>query len=158
MRRFVLLSTISLLVFLPLLTFAQETEVIGTGNIIGTIVDTSRNRNPVGGATVSCVGPVFTYEVTSDPTTGEYEFTGLKPGQYVLAMHKVGYADRTEIPATVVAGNDTVVEIKMRKENTLITYFQKMGPMGLLLLFVFIVLLILLIYFLRAYPKNPQGS
>lgn len=57
-------------------------------------------------------------EVTSDPTTGEYEITGLKPGQYVLSTHKSGYADRTEIPATVVVGgNDTVIEIVMWKED-----------------------------------------
>jgi biopolymer transport protein ExbB len=132
---------IASLLMLPILAFAQEEEETttpatlapgNTGIIRGTIVDTSPNRNPVGGVTISYVGSGVDNrgEVTSDATTGEYEITGLGPGQYVLSSHKSGYADRTEIPGTVVAGNDTVVEIKMRKKDTPITYFQKMGIVG----------------------------
>jgi biopolymer transport protein ExbB len=149
MRRKIMIRNVSLaiiiasLLILPILVFAQEEEVEtmetpaaltsgGTGVIRGSVVDTSPNRNPVGGVSVSYVGsgPDNRGEVVSDATTGEYEITGLKPGQFIISTHKSGYADRTEIPATVVAGNDTVVEIKMRKKDTPITYFQKMGWVG----------------------------
>jgi biopolymer transport protein ExbB len=149
MRRKIMIRNVSLaiiiasLLILPILVFAQEEEVEtmetpatltsgGTGVIRGSVVDTSPNRNPVGGVSVSYVGSGADNrgEVASDATTGEYEITGLKPGQYIISTYKSGYADRTEIPATVVAGNDTVVEIKMRKKDTPITYFQKMGWVG----------------------------
>jgi biopolymer transport protein ExbB len=140
-RRISLAIIIASLLTLPIFAFAQEEEEttvetpgIATGRagiIRGTIVDTSPNRNPVGGVTVSYVGTGGTRgDVETDATTGEYEITGLSPGQYVISSHKAGYADRTEIPATVVAGNDTVVEIKMRKKDTPVTYFQKMGWVG----------------------------
>ena len=147
-RNISLAIIIASLLILPILVFAQDeaptetaepetaTEATlapsGTGIIRGTIVDTSPNRNPVGGVTVSYVGTGVDNrgDVISDATTGEYEITGLKPGQYVMSSHKAGYADRSELPATVVSGNDTVVEIKMRKKDTPITYFQKMGIMG----------------------------
>ena len=144
------------LLALPLLAFAQDEESTatptalapgGTGIIRGSIVDTSPNRNPVGGVTISYVGSGVDNrgEVFSDDTTGEYEITGLKPGQYVVATHKAGFADRSEIPATVVAGNDTVVEVKMRKKDTPITYFQKMGWVGWPLLICSIMMLTFII-------------
>ena len=141
-RNISLAIIITSLLILPILVFAQEEETAveapatlaaaGTGIIRGTIVDTTPNRNPVGGVTVSYVGTGVDNrgEVTSDPTTGEYEITGLNPGQYILAASKRGYADRKELPATVVSGNDTVVEVKIRKKDTPITYFQKMGIVG----------------------------
>jgi biopolymer transport protein ExbB len=158
-RNISLAIIIASLLILPLLAFAQEEaeEMItdtpaaltpgGTGVIRGTIVDTSPNRNPVGGVTVSYVGSGADNrgEVTSDAITGEYEVTGLRPGQYVVATNKTGYADRTEIPATVVAGNDTVVEVKMRKKDTPVTYFQKMGWVGWPLLICSIMMLTFII-------------
>jgi biopolymer transport protein ExbB len=143
-RKISLAIIIASLLTLPIFAFAQEEEAeettpgtpvstaaAGTGIIRGTVVDTSPNRNPVGGVTVSYVGTGGTRgDISTDATTGEYEITGLNPGQYVISTHKSGYADRTEIPATVVAGNDTVIEIKMRKKDTPLTYFQKMGWVG----------------------------
>jgi biopolymer transport protein ExbB len=158
---------IASLLILPVLVFAQEETTSetpatlaagGTGIIRGTIVDTSPNRNPVGGVSVYYVGTGVDNrgDVTSDPTTGEYEITGLKAGQYVLSTHKSGYADRTEMPATVVAGNDTVVEIKMRKKDTPISYFQKMGIVGWPLLLCSILMLTYIIE--RAYALVKARS
>jgi biopolymer transport protein ExbB len=147
-RNISLAIMIASLLILPIFVFAQEEETAettetaveapatltpaGTGIIRGTIVDTTPNRNPVGGVTVSYVGTGLDNrgDVMSDSVTGEYEITGLNPGQYVMAASKRGYAERTELPATVVSGNDTVVEIKIRKKDTPITYFQKMGIVG----------------------------
>jgi biopolymer transport protein ExbB len=150
-RKITLALIIASLLILPILVFAQEEtpgtaatteEAIptapvtaapaGTGIIRGTVVDTTPDRNPLGGATVSYIGAGVDNrgEVKADATTGEYEIAGLKSGQYVLSVRKRAYADRQGMPATVVAGNDTVVEIKMRKKDTPITYFQKMGICG----------------------------
>jgi biopolymer transport protein ExbB len=158
-RKIGLAVIIASLLTLPIFAFAQEEEAEettaetpvaaasgGTGIIRGSIVDTSPNRNPVGGATLSYVGTGGARgEVETDATTGEYEITGLKPGQYVISASKRQYADRTEIPATVVAGNDTVIEIKMRKKDTPVSYFQKMGWVGYPLLICSIMMLTFII-------------
>jgi peroxiredoxin len=90
----------------------------GTGAIKGTVVDVSPDRNPISGARVMYVGPGVDNrgEVTTDET-GNYEITGLLPGQYVLSVSKAGYAQRDEIPATIVAGSETVLEIKLRSNR-----------------------------------------
>ena len=135
---------ISLLIF-PTLLFAQEegdetpmetTLTTGTGIIRGTVVDTTPDRNPIPNVSISYVGPGVDNrgDVTSDET-GNYEITGLTSGQYVINAEKTRYAKRESMPATVVAGNDTVIEIKMRQKDTPITYFQKMGIIGWPLLF-----------------------
>ncbi len=128
----------SLLIF-PILLFAQEgdetptetTLTTGTGIIRGTVVDTSPNRNPIEAADISYVGPgVDNRGTVVSGEAGDYEITGLVSGQYLLTSEKSKHATR-EMPAvTVVVGNDTVVEIKMRKKDTPITYFQKMGIIG----------------------------
>ena len=91
----------------------------GTGSILGTVTDTSSFRNPMGNARVQYVGSGSDNrgEVMTDET-GDFEIVGLQPGRYILNVNKTGYVRRHGIPATVVANNDSVVEIKMLARST----------------------------------------
>jgi len=96
---------------------AATQQMKGTGAIEGMVIDTSPDRNPVGNAYVIYIGTGIDNrgEVITDED-GNYKITGLRPGQYVIHVTKKGYAPRTEIPATVIAGAETILEIKLLRK------------------------------------------
>ena len=171
MKRAALFSTISLLVLLPLLTSAQELEfpdtgqeleVAGTGIIRGMILDTSPRRNPISKVEISYVGPGMARgEVVSD-ATGAFEIRRLKPGTYILNADKRGYAPREGLNATAIPGTDSVIEIKMRKQETPITSFRRLGLMGPLLVLCSIAMfggiVIMIIYIILRAGKFSQSK
>ena len=147
MRSLLLAIIIASLLVFPVFAFAQDeaeegvetedAELVegGTGVIKGNIYDTSAKREPVGGVTVSYVGPGLDNrgDVPAD-ATGTFEITGLKPGTYIINATKQGYVDREGLNATAIAGSDSIIEIKMRKRDTPLTYFWKLGPLRWFLL------------------------
>jgi len=134
---------------------AEVTEdLTGTGIIKGTIVDTSPQRIPIPNVTIEYRGP-SNGQVEADET-GNYEITGIKPGQYILNAKKSRYNPRDEMSATAIAGSDTIIEIKMRKKDTPITYFQKMGIIGYPLLLCSILMITYIIE--RAYTLIKARS
>jgi len=147
MRSLLLALIIASLLIFPVFAFAQDeaeegvetvedTELVGgTGVIKGNVYDTSAQKAYVSNATISYVGSGAGNrgEVPTDET-GTFEITGLKPGQYIINATKQGYAKREGLPATAIAGSDTHMEIKMRKKDTPLTYFWKLGPLRWFLL------------------------
>jgi biopolymer transport protein ExbB len=138
---------IASLLIIPIIIFAQEVEEeaapeeempieeapTGTGVIRGKIVDTTPARQAIGrdkNASVQYIGPGGARGEVEVDESGNFEISGLEPGQYILNAYARGFADRTEIPATVTVGDDYPVEIKMRQKDNLLTYFQKMGVIG----------------------------
>lgn len=103
------------------------------GAIKGVVIDTSPMRNPIGRVTVKYSGgppsSPKSGEVISDDA-GNYEVKDLPPGNYVLEASRSAYATRQGMLATVVAGGEAVVDINLRKKDTPITLFQKLGITG----------------------------
>lgn len=57
-------------------------------------------------------------EVLTDPS-GSFSIAPLAPGEYVLSIQARKLRDRDGIIRTVVAGQTTVIEVKMREKTTL---------------------------------------
>jgi len=93
---------------------AETPQPPGTGTIKGWVIDTSTARNPVSGASITYVGPGNAKGEVKTDESGKYEITRLSPGQYVISVNKSGYAKREGIPATVISGADSILEIKLR--------------------------------------------
>ena len=107
---------------------AQDAEAIVSGATIrGTIIDTSADANPIEGATVLIVGSdEQEYELTTDEN-GEYKQTGLPAGRYTINVSKDGYSARYGKQKVVGKDSEVVDRIKMRKKDTIVSFFQKFG-------------------------------
>ena len=146
MRSLLLAIIIASLLVFPIFAFAQDddeggigaedTGVVdgGTGVIKGNIYDTSAKRGPVSGVTVEYIAPGGIRGTATSDETGFFEITGLKPGTYVINATRSQYAKREGLSATAIAGTDSIIEIKMRKRDTPLTYFWKLGPLRWFLL------------------------
>jgi biopolymer transport protein ExbB len=112
---------------------AEDTEVlddtIGTGATIrGDIIDTSTDQNPIQGATVEITrnsdGQKFMATTNKE---GAYEKTGIPPGRYTISVSKEGYGDRVGKSKVVASGGEVYDRIKMRKKDTIVSFFKKFG-------------------------------
>ena len=80
---------------------ARSTSV-DAGRVEGTVCDNS--GKPLGGATVSALGPKLAFAVTD--RDGKFEFSGLPPGPYVMRAHHAGFAvSQRQILEVVPAGH-----------------------------------------------------
>ncbi len=154
MRSLILLLAMAFLLIMPFVVMAQDdTASAGlaatTGSIRGAIVDTSAKRNPIGNATIEWFGVGGDKGTVTADANGNYEILDLKPGQYALTARHSKHSTRTNLSVSVVAGNESLFDIKMRPKDTPITYFKKMGIVGYPLLICSIVLLTYIIE--RAY-------
>ena len=121
MKRFSLIITLYTLSVIPMAAFAQAPT---TGTIRGNIVDTTEAQLPIEGVHVVVVSTRGSeYETTTDGN-GDYTLT-LTPGRYLVCIYKAGYQDRTGIPATVVAGGDHYVSLKMTKRAGLLSLLER---------------------------------
>jgi hypothetical protein len=82
-----------------------------TGSIYGIILDRATTE-PVRGAGVS-LSPVGATTVTGDE--GQYEFTDLKAGEYIIGVTATGYVTLTEYKITVEAGKTNKGDVKLEK-------------------------------------------
>lgn len=91
--------------------------------IRGEIVDVTPEQNPIEGATVTIVnssGKI--YKVTTDEM-GAYEQKGLPAGRYSISVDKKGYGPRVGKSKVVAAGGEAFDRIKMRKKDTIYTFY-----------------------------------
>jgi biopolymer transport protein ExbB len=149
-----LLLAMAFLLIMPFVVMAQEDTASAsisatTGSIRGVVVDTSAKRNPIGDVTIEWIGIGGDRGDVIADANGNYVIENLAPGQYALNASRSGFSDRRGLSVSVVAGNETLYDVKMRPKDTPISYFQKMGIIGYPLLICSIVLLTYIIE--RAY-------
>lgn len=97
-------------------SFAQDNAADG-GTLRGTITDTTEARNPIKGVTVKIVAQDGTdYKIKTD-ANGDYKYTGLPAGRYLINIYKAGYLKRVGKPVTIVNGGDHLVRLKMGKKS-----------------------------------------
>lgn len=112
---FILISVICVVMF-DGPSFAQDNATDG-GTLRGTITDTTEARNPIKGVTVKIVAQDGTdYKIKTD-ANGDYKYTGLPAGRYLINIYKAGYLKRVGKPVTIVNGGDHLVRLKMGKKS-----------------------------------------
>lgn len=157
MRTFFLLLAMAFLLIMPFVVSAQDTASAGiastTGSIRGAVVDTSAKRNPVGDVRILWMGVAGDRGEVMADGQGNYVVEGLKPGQYAIDAERQSYSARRGLSVSVVAGNETLFDIKMRPKDTPISYFQKMGIVGYPLLLCSVILLTYIIERIYALVK-----
>jgi len=121
------------------LVFAQEEAPISEevtapdrGLIKGKVTDTQTPRpNNLDGASVTVESELLLGSEARTATTdsaGNYEVPNLPPGEYVVTTSKSGYDDSTEY-VTVTPGGEAFHDVRLYQTDTLITYFNKTGPL-----------------------------
>lgn len=120
------------------IVIAQE-DVVGA-TIKGEVIDVSPEQRPIEGVTVKIVNTASgkEYTVTTDKN-GTYEQKGLPAGRYTISVSKKGYGDRVGRSKVVAAGGEVFDQIKMRRQETILTFlFKRFGFILSPLIFVFI--------------------
>lgn len=85
-----------------------------TGSIRGLVVDSA--IAPVAGAVISLTGGPDAGKTTQSGVNGQFNFTGLVPGDYFVAVAKAGYKG-SQGAATVVAGDAEPQLVKLLLER-----------------------------------------
>jgi len=135
MKKAVFVLVIGLFLLACGYVFAQETpagEITAPdkGLIKGKVTDTQTPRpNNLADATVTVESEMLLDEArsTSTDSAGNYEIPNLPTGEYVVTVAKPGYDDTTDY-VTVTAGGEAFHDVRLYKTDTLISYFQKTGP------------------------------
>ena len=139
MKKAGIVLVIGLFLLACVYTFAQDepamdiSEVTAPTNglIKGKVTDTQTPRpNNLDGATVTVESELLLGTEARVETTdqaGNYEVPNLPPGEYVVTSSKSGYDDSTDY-VTVTQGGEAFHDVRLFKTDTLITYFQKTGP------------------------------
>ena len=113
-------------IFIIVLTaYAQEAGFMDSGATIrGKVVEATPKEKPIEGVTVTIVNTAtdVTYNVTTDKD-GAYEKTGLPAGRYTISVSKKGYESRVSRSKVVSSGGEIFIPIKIRKNETIITFF-----------------------------------
>ncbi len=108
------------------IALGQDTVVMNRGATLrGHIIDISPQQNPIEGVRVeieSHNGEIFT--VYTDKN-GLYEKTGLPAGRYTISTHKKGYGSRLGKSKVVASGGEGYDRIKMRKMETIFSFFYR---------------------------------
>jgi len=102
-----LFSTVSLALFLVVALTALPAQA-QTGTITGTVFD-AESQNPLPGANVVIQG---TQEGATTDSQGEYEITGLSPGEYTIQASFVGYQNLSK-DVTVQAGQTSELDFQL---------------------------------------------
>jgi len=134
MKRLTIATIIATLIVFPVLIInAQEGTTTDlstqTGILRGKVIKTGTGAQPINEVTVQLTGAQLEGEILETTTNedGDYEFTGLKPGSYMVSIYKGAYKEREGLSRTVTPGGSDYKEYKMTKKDTPITYFKKMG-------------------------------
>lgn len=131
MKRLTIAAFIATFIIFPVLVNAQDVPSdisAQTGTLRGKIIKTGAGAFPIEETRVVLTGTQLeeNLETTTDED-GNYEFTGLQPGNYMISLYKRGYKDREGLVRTVTPGGDDYRDYKMTEKDTPITYFKKMG-------------------------------
>ena len=112
---FILILVICVVTFEGL-SFAQDNTASG-GTILGRITDTTPAQNPIEGVTVKIVAQDGTNYTTKTDANGDYKYTGLPAGRYLINIYKAGYMKRVGKPVHVVNSGKHLVRLKMVKKS-----------------------------------------
>ena len=63
---------------------------------------------------------------TTTTNYGDYTFTGIPAGSYLLSIYKKGYRDRIGKPVTIVKGGDYFLPLKMVEMDSIMTDFRRL--------------------------------
>ncbi len=96
-----------------------------SGTIKGEVLEFTPEQNPIFGVKVSAIDLAGNEYTTLTNKKGEYEITGLPAGRYTMSYSKDGYGDRFGKTKLVAAGGEIFNKIKMRKKDTIVTFFMK---------------------------------
>lgn len=111
---------------------SEEVTAPDRGLIKGKVTDTQTPRpNNIDAALVTVESELLLGSEARSSTTdsaGNYEIPNLPPGEYVVTTSKSGYDDSTEY-VTVTPGGEAFHDVRLYKTDTLITYFNKTGPL-----------------------------
>ena len=114
------------------IAFAQEGEMAaevheGIGTLRGSIVDTTTQENPIPDVQVKIRATDGSIIETTSDSSGEWVATDIPPGRYLVSIYAKGYGSREGKRVTVLPGGDQELRLKMTKEDSIITFFQKFG-------------------------------
>jgi hypothetical protein len=114
------------------IAFAQEGEMAaevheGIGTLRGSIVDTTTQENPIPDVQVKIRATDGSIIETTSDSSGEWVATDIPPGRYLVSIYAKGYGSREGKRVTVLPGGDQELRLKMTKEDSIITFFQKLG-------------------------------
>lgn len=131
---------------------AQENITIGA-TIKGEVLEATPEQIPIPDVIVSIVGSEDPTYVVYTNDKGEYTRTGLPAGRYTISLSKDGYIDRVGQSIVVAAGGEFFQIYKMRKKDTILTYFKKIPLSWILFAGAFIVIIIV---FILLFPRTSD--
>lgn len=139
----IILTLLSLFVNIAV---AQEDLTFHQATIKGEVLEATPEPKPIPGVTVSIVGTDGKVYTAQTNDKGEYIRTGLPAGRYTISLSKDGYGDRVGKSIVVAAGGELFQRYKMRKKDTILTFFMK-NPFGWIL-FVGAAVVMIIVFFL----------
>lgn len=106
-----------------------EIDTMGAGATVkGDIVDTSADQTPIGGVTVEITRNSDSQKFMAETNDeGSYEKTGIPAGRYTISVSKEGYGNRIGKSKVIAPGQEVYDRIKMRKKDTIVSFFKKFG-------------------------------
>ena len=108
MKRIDSILTFFCLIGLLMANCARDEEVM-TGTINGFVSEYANANNPIAGATVTLSSKGLTKTTGND---GRFEFTGLEPGTYTIAVSAETYQPTTK-QVTVYAGQNVICDVQL---------------------------------------------
>ena len=134
MKKAVFVLVIGLFLLGCIYVFAQEEDltVADRGLIKGKVTDTQTPRaNNLADAVVTVESDMLLGADAKSETTdqaGNYEVSNLPPGEYVVTVSKTGFDDSQDY-VTVTPLGEAFHDVRLYKTDTLISYFNKTGPL-----------------------------
>lgn len=127
--------------------------------IKGSIKDVTQGGAAVKDATIMYLGAGDGNEgSTTSDQNGDFEIKPLLAGEYTLKVVRDGYRDRDGIIRTVVSGQMTIIEVKMREKTTLIVFAKRFGWVGIPLLLCSIAAVTFIIERIFTYARLNSGT
>lgn len=134
MKKAVFVLVIGLFLLGCIYVFAQEEDLTtpDRGLIKGKVTDTQTPRaNNLADAVITVesdmlLGADAKTEMTDQ--AGNYEVSNLPPGEYVVTVSKTGFDDSQDY-VTVTPRGEAFHDVRLYKTDTLISYFNKTGPL-----------------------------
>ena len=98
------------------IALAEENQANKGATIRGEVLEATPEQNPLERVKVTLVsGKDDKLQTTLTDKNGEYKFTGLPEGPYIISVSKEGYGDQVGVPKVVAAGGEIYETIKMRQ-------------------------------------------
>ena len=132
MKKAVFVLVIGLFLLGCTYVFAQEDTALDRGLVKGKITDTQTPRaQNLADAVVTVASEMLLGAEDKTATTdqaGNYEVSNLPPGEYVVTVSKTGFDDSTDY-VTITPGGEAFHDVRLYRTDTLVTYFNKTGPL-----------------------------